>query len=206
MGGRGRLRMVDGPRRRAFVLGILGSPRERSNTGVLLERVLAGAAAAGAETELIRLRDLEYSSCRHCGGCDKTGECVVQDDMQQVHRKLRAARHLVLASPIQFSGVSGEMKAMIDRGQCCWVARYRLKRAVSEVEGERRGLFVGTCGGRDARVFEWAAHTVKAFMNSAGFRYWGELFEANTDGSPPVEERRDRLAEAENVGGRLVGQ
>ena len=35
---------------RKLVLGILGSPRPRSNTGVLLERVLAGAAAAGAET------------------------------------------------------------------------------------------------------------------------------------------------------------
>ena len=193
-----------GAHERILVLGILGSPRPRSHTGVLLERVLAGAAAAGAETDLIALRRLKYSSCRHCGGCDTTGQCVVQDDMQAVYPKLRAAHHVVLASPIQFSGVSGEMKAMIDRAQCCWVATYRLKQPVSGIAGERRGVFVASCGGRDTRVFDWATHTVKAFFNSAGFRYWGEFFEANTDGAPPVGERTERLAEAEELGRRML--
>ncbi len=197
---------------RPLVLGILGSPRERSHTGILLERVLAGAAAAGArsparaKTELIRLRELRFESCRHCGGCESTGRCVVQDDMQQVYPKLREAQHLVLASPIQFSGVSGEMKALIDRAQCCWVEKYRLKRAVSEAEGERRGLFVATCGGKEARVFEWAKHTVAAFFNSTGFRYWDELFEARTDAAPPMTEREMLLEEAEALGRKIVAE
>jgi len=193
-----------GAHERKLVLGILGSPRPRSSTGVLLERVLAGAAAAGAETELIALRRLKYSSCRHCGGCDTTGQCVVQDDMQTIYPKLRAAHHVVLASPIQFSGVSGEMKAMIDRAQCCWVARYRLKQPVADAAGERRGVFVASCGGKDTRVFDWATHTVKAFLNSTGFTYWGEFFEAKTDGAPPVGERTERLAEAEELGRRML--
>ena len=187
-----------------LVLGILGSPRARSNTGVLLAQVLAGARAAGAQTEAIRLRELSFESCRHCGGCDKTGRCVVQDDMQQVHANLRAAQHLVLASPIQFSGVSGGMKAMVDRGQCCWVAKYRLKRLVSDVSGERRGVFVATCGGKDERVFEWAKHTVKAFFNSTGFRYWGEVFEWASDEAPPIAERGEALARADDLGRKLV--
>ncbi|UCC68563.1 MAG: flavodoxin family protein [Armatimonadota bacterium] len=189
---------------RPLVLGVSGSPRVSSNTHLLLERVVAGAALAGAETKVVRLRDLKYSSCRHCGGCDGTGECVVQDDMQEVYRKLREARHLVLASPIHFSAVSGEMKAMIDRAQCCWIGKYRLKQPVSQVSGERRGVFAASCGGKDTRVFEWAKHTVKAFLNSTGFRYWGEFFEANADGSPPVPEREERLTEAEELGRRLV--
>lgn len=188
----------------AFVLGLLGSPRSRSTTGVLLERVLAGAAAAGAQTDHIALRELAYSSCRHCGGCNKSGRCVVPDAIQGVHAKLRAAHHLVLASPIQFSGVSGETKAMIDRAQAFWVATYRLKQPVSEVTGERRGLFLATCGGNDERVFDWAKHTVKAFFNSTGFRYWDELLEANTDKPPPMSERADVLAKAEALGRRIV--
>ncbi|HUU54118.1 MAG TPA: flavodoxin family protein [Armatimonadota bacterium] len=188
----------------AFVLGVLGSPRRRSNTGLLLERALAGAAAAGAETELIALRELDYASCRHCGGCDKTGRCVVPDAIQQVHEKLRAASHLLLASPIQFSGVSGETKSMIDRAQAFWVATYRLKQPVSAVTGERRGLFLATCGGGDTRVFDWAKHTVKAFFNSLGVRYWDELLEPNTDTPPPMAERSDILAKAEALGRRIV--
>lgn len=189
---------------RPFVLGLLGSPRKRSNTAVLLESVLSGAAAAGARIETISLRELEFSSCLHCGGCDKEGRCVVRDDWQIIYPKIRAARHLVLASPIQFSGVSGQMKSMIDRGQCFWVEKYRLKRPVSEVEGERRGLFAATCGGRDERVFGWARHTVKAFFNSAGFCYWEEIFEAETDAPPPIGERADILAKAEALGRRMV--
>lgn len=171
---------------------------------MLLGRVLAGAAAAGADAELVELRKLDLRSCRHCGSCDKTGRCVVRDDWQTVYRKIRGAQHLVLASPIQFSGVSGEMKSMIDRGQCFWVEKYRLKQPVSEVVGDRRGLFVATCGGRDRRVFEWARHTVKAFFNSSGFRYWDELLEAETDTGPPIGEREDVLAKAEALGRRMV--
>jgi len=189
-----------------FVLGLLGSPRPRSATAALLERVLAGVASAGARTELIPLRTLDYTSCRHCGGCDKTGRCVVPDAIQDIHAKLRAAHHVVLASPIHFSGVSGEAKAMIDRAQAFWVATYRLKERASEVEGERRGLFLATCGGDDERVFDWAKHTVKAFFNSIGVRYWDELLESNTDKPPPMSERVDVLAKAEALGRRIVSE
>lgn len=190
--------------KKPLVLGILGSPRKRSNTGVLLEKVMAGAEQAGAKTEVVVLRDLVYESCRHCGGCDRTGRCVVKDDMQAIFPKLRAANHLVLASPIQFSGVSGETKMMIDRAQCFWVAKYRLKQPVSEVEGERNGLFVATCGGNDRRVFDWAKPTVKAFFNSTGFKYWEELLEANMDEPPPMAERADAQARAKELGRRMV--
>ena len=198
-----RVGMLAQPKK-PYVLGLLGSPRKNSNTGMLLEKLLAGAAEAGARTEIVVLRDLMYESCRHCGGCDRTGCCVVQDDMQLIFPKLRAANHLVLASPIQFSGVSGETKMMIDRAQCFWVGKYRLKQSVSEVEGERKGVFVATCGGADLRVFEWAKPTVKAFFNSTGFKYWEELLEANMDEPPPMAERVEALAKARELGRRMV--
>jgi hypothetical protein len=200
---------------RPLVLGILGSPRARSNTGVLLARVLAGAEAAGAVTQVINLHEMSYTSCRHCGGCDRSGRCVVRDDAYTIYESIRAAQHLVLGSPIHFAAISGEMKMMIDRAQCCWVATYRLKQPVSTVTGERRGVFVATCGGAGApparraragkggRVFEYAKPTVLAFFNSTGFRYWGELFEADTDRPPPVSERGDVLARAEELGRSL---
>lgn len=196
--------MAETPPARPLVLGLAGSPRARSNSRLLLERVLDGAAAAGAQAELVALRELTLQSCRHCGGCDATGECVVQDDMQRIYERLRAAQHLVLASPIQFAAVSADMKAVIDRGQALWVMTYRLKRPVSPAPGPRRGVFLSTCGGDDLRVFEWAKHTIEAFLNSAGFRYWGELFEPNTDRPPPVAERGELLARAGALGRALL--
>ncbi len=149
------------------------------------------------------LRTLSGGSCRHCQGCRDTGQCVVQDDVQQVYQRIRAANHLVLASPIHFSGVTGEMKCFIDRGQQFWVESYRLKRRPTEVPEPRRGIFLATCGGTDTRVFGWAEHSVKAFFSSAAFRYWGTLFEANTDAPPPVAERAEVLARAEALGRAL---
>jgi hypothetical protein len=93
---------------------------------------------------------------------------------------------------------------MVDRMQCCWVEKYRLRRTPSDVAGQRRGLFIATCGGKDARVFDWAAHTVKAFLNSAGFGYWGEMFEPETDKEPSVAERKELLERAQALGRRLV--
>jgi len=118
--------------------------------------------------------------------------------------KFRAAQHLVLASPLQFSGVSAEMKAMIDRAQALWMAKYRLHQPVTEMTGPRRGLFIATCGGADTRLFGYAAHPIRAFFVTAGFDYWGELFEANTDAPPPVAARREVLARAEAMGRELV--
>ena len=42
------------------VIGIVGSPRKGGNTETLVERILAGAAEAGAETKVYRLNEAEY--------------------------------------------------------------------------------------------------------------------------------------------------
>jgi hypothetical protein len=66
------------------VLGIYGSPRKGGNTDLLLDRILEGAQAAGAEVESIYARKLKISGCIECGSCDDTGECAVHDDMDTV--------------------------------------------------------------------------------------------------------------------------
>ncbi|NIR16562.1 MAG: flavodoxin family protein, partial [Desulfobacterales bacterium] len=66
-------------------LGIYGSPRKGGNTDQLLDKVLEGAKSGGAETSSVYARDLDMSGCIECGGCDKTGKCVVKDDMQDVY-------------------------------------------------------------------------------------------------------------------------
>ena len=99
------------------VLGIAGSARRGGNTDLLLAEVMKGAASKGAEVKTIILNDLEISPCQHCDACLEAGNCRIQDDMQTVYRELEATDRIVLASPIQFMGVTAQAKAMIDRGQ-----------------------------------------------------------------------------------------
>jgi len=99
-------------------LGIAGSPRKGANSETLLAAALEGAAELGAETELVRLNDLDYRPCQVCEGCKKAGRCVVKDDMQAVYGKLVESRLWLLSSPIYFDGVSGQMKSFFDRLWC----------------------------------------------------------------------------------------
>ena len=96
------------------VLGIYGSPRKKGNTDQLLDRALEGAQSAGAQISKIYARDLNISGCIECGGCDKTGKCVVEDDMQSVYPLLEQADVVFLASPIFFYGVTAQAKLLIE--------------------------------------------------------------------------------------------
>ncbi|MDH4157529.1 MAG: flavodoxin family protein [candidate division Zixibacteria bacterium] len=96
-------------------LGIVGSPRRRGNTDVLVDEVLAGAKEQGAAFEKVYLGRLDISPCRACDTCKKTGVCVVQDDMQSLLKKMRAADVWVLGTPVYFWGPTGWFKAFVDR-------------------------------------------------------------------------------------------
>ena len=100
-------------------VGLAGSPRAGANSETLLAAALDGAASAGAKTELIRVNDLDYKGCQVCEACKKAGRCVVDADMQQVYGPLEAARVWIIASPIYFDALSGQMKSCFDR-LWCW--------------------------------------------------------------------------------------
>ena len=127
------------------VIGFLGSPHRAGNTETLLDETLRGAKEKGAEVEKIILNELNIRPCQNCGGCDKTGRCVVEDDMQPIYPKLRKANGVIVASPVFFSSVSAQTKAMIDRNQCVWVEKYRLKKPVAEITTPRRGALLALC-------------------------------------------------------------
>jgi multimeric flavodoxin WrbA len=48
------------------MLGIIGSPRKGGNIDTLIEQVLAGARAHGADTDKLYLDDLRIRPCQAC--------------------------------------------------------------------------------------------------------------------------------------------
>jgi len=75
------------------ILGIAASPRKGGNTDLLLREVLTAAREAGADTNLVAARDLAMRPCIECNGCQKTGRCVLRDDMTGVFAQLLACDH-----------------------------------------------------------------------------------------------------------------
>src|SRR4030042_1376817 len=99
------------------VLGFFGSARKGGNSDQLLDKALEGARSMGAETLSIYARELKMSGCMACNACEKTGKCVVKDDMQSVYPLFEWADIIFLASPIYFYGLSGPVNLLIDRAQ-----------------------------------------------------------------------------------------
>ena len=98
------------------ILAIIGSPRGmKGNTGRLLEEVLAGVAASGAETEILSLRTLNVQPCEACDVCHTTGVCNIKDDYESIKEKLLTCDGFILASPNYISSVTAQMKALFDR-------------------------------------------------------------------------------------------
>lgn len=97
------------------VLGIACSLRKGSNSGVILDRALEGARAAGAETERLNMLDAKINPCDGCRGCLKSGVCLIEDDMQDWLPKIAAADGVIFSTPVYFWTVPGQTKTLIDR-------------------------------------------------------------------------------------------
>ena len=188
------------------VLGLAGSPRRLGNTDAILAKALEGARSAGAETESIILAGLDIEPCRHCEGCIKTGVCVIDDDMQPIHRKLIEADRIILASPIFFMSVTAQSKIFIDRCQALWALKYLLKvRHTSASDGSRRrGLFMSLGGQTWPELFEPARATVKAFFAVCDVEYGEDLFFRGIDPAGAIRNHPTALQDALEAGKRLA--
>jgi multimeric flavodoxin WrbA len=101
------------------VVAFNGSPRAGGNTAQSLKIVLAELGKEGIETELVQLGGKRVFGCLDCGGCwrNKDRKCArTDDDMNYYIGKLFEADGILIGSPVYFSSMTPEVKALIDRG------------------------------------------------------------------------------------------
>ncbi len=101
------------------ILGINGSPRKHGNAFKLLSLALKAAEAEGAKTEVVHLYDYEIKPCIGCLS-DELRKCkypcvIEDDDMGTLYEKVLKADGMIIASPVYWFNVSGQLKNFIDR-------------------------------------------------------------------------------------------
>lgn len=97
------------------ILVLAGSPRKGGNSDLLCDAFIQGAGEAGHKAEKIYLRDLDIHPCLACYGCRGKGKCVMPDSMEALLDKMVEADVIMLATPVYFYSMDGQMKTMIDR-------------------------------------------------------------------------------------------
>ncbi len=183
------------------VLGIMGSPRMKSNTDLLLDEALKGAQSEGAEIEKVVVDKLKIAPCKEYLGCFKDGNCVIRDDMDSIYPKLLEADGIIVASPMFFYSVSAQLKALIDRSQALWARRHILH---TLPEKARKGVFIGVGATRGKRLFDGAILTVKYFLEAIGAKYAGELLVRGVDERGEIKTHPEALIEAFVLGKSLA--
>lgn len=98
------------------VLVLSSSPRKGGNSDTLCDQFVSGAMEAGHHTEKIFLRDKTISYCTGCGSCfSRNKSCPQKDDMSEILEKMIDADVIVMATPVYFYTMCGQMKTCIDR-------------------------------------------------------------------------------------------
>ena len=100
------------------VIAINGSARKDGNTAILINFALQELEREGIKTEMVQLAGERIRGCTACMKCfeHRDQRCVIDDDcVNDCIQKMVEADGIILGSPVYFSDVTSEMKALIDR-------------------------------------------------------------------------------------------
>ena len=99
------------------ILVLNGSPRPQGDTAKMISAFKEAAEDKGHSVAAFNVCKMNIKGCLACEYCHGKGqgECVQKDDMRQIYDALKDAEMLVLAAPIYYHGISGQLKCAIDR-------------------------------------------------------------------------------------------
>lgn len=189
------------------VLCICGSPRKDGNSQAIAQRIMDVASSLGAETETVRLYDLNFKGCVACMAC-KTGaeECAHQDDLTPVLKKVREADILLLASPVYFAQVSGEFKSFMDRMYSMIKPNFHSVPDPSRLAPGKKCVMILTQGNPDESLF---ADVYETYAMGLGPGFLGfEMHLLRGCGLGPcgaAGQNAELMAKAEALGRELMG-
>ena len=94
-----------------------GSPRLKGNTAALIDAFKEGAESKGHQVSVLQVGTMKIAGCKGCEFCHTKGggTCVQKDDMEQVYPALAEAELLVLASPVYYFGLTGQLQSAVSR-------------------------------------------------------------------------------------------
>lgn len=163
------------------IVTLLGSPRTSGISTTIANRLTTTAAALGAKTRTYELNRLTYRGCQGCYVCKTTlDHCVLEDDLAKVLQAAAEADVLVLATPVYYGDVSGQLKCFIDRTFSWLKPDYVGNPQPSRLTPGKKLVVVMSQGNPDEQLFAdvypryskflgWLGFTESRLVRSCGF-------------------------------------
>ena len=196
------------------VLAINSSAREQgqSKTELMLAHLVRGMRDAGADIEVINLREKKIKDCLGCFSCmTKTpGECVLKDDMtNKLFSKWLDSELVIYATPLFHHTVNAIMKRFIERTfPVC--EPFLLKQGERWVHPLRNqspaSVVLSVCGFPEMSAFGALTHYAKfLFDQDKKGKLWAEIYRPGSEYLiETVNEQRDILDATVQAGKELV--
>lgn len=97
------------------ILLINGSPNEHGCTDAALQEVSDTLNKEGVDSEILWLGKKPMQDCIACFKCQETGECVFDDTVVEIAKKMDEFDGLVVGSPVYYGGPNGRLTSFLDR-------------------------------------------------------------------------------------------
>ena len=96
---------------------LMGSPRKNGSTSAMADAFVAGAESAGHEVVRFDVGKMDIKGCMGCEYChvQGDGQCIQQDDMQEMYPHLNDCDMIVFASPVYYWTLTAQMQAALHR-------------------------------------------------------------------------------------------
>ena len=136
------------------VLIISGSPRKGGNTDLLCDAFARGAEEVGGQVEKIFLADYRidyFSEADEQRVGDRADEAA--DDVPMLVDKMVRADVIVLASPVYYMNITGQLKTFIDRT----FGRYREMK-------DKEFFYLTACADPEDSTADWAINAFRGFV------------------------------------------
>ena len=140
-------------RQKKQCLVLFGSPHSQGFTRRLAEAYLQPFRASGDwEVTQVDAYALNARPCLGCGACQKAEACALPD-LDEFDRQLRQCDLLVVASPVYNCSFPAPVKAVLDRTQRYFEARFALGKR-PPIEKHREAALLLTMGSEDSFAVE----------------------------------------------------
>lgn len=165
-----------------------GSPRVHGNTAALIDELKQHLDGEIIEISAFRSN---IAPCVDCRGCWKTARCVVRDDMEVFYGD--DFDNVVIASPVYFADLPGQMMNLISRMQPWHAAMFFLNDPLKQ-RPKKAGLILTAGSKGNAMSATRHAGTLFKLLNAKGFDEH-IVVSGNTD-TIPADQDEKALADA----------
>lgn len=97
------------------VILLNGSPHLKGCTYTALHEVEKTLNEEGIETELITIGQRDIRGCIGCRQCKEKGQCIFNDEVNEVAKKFKDSDGLVIGSPVYYASANGTLISFLDR-------------------------------------------------------------------------------------------